>query len=176
MRRPKYLLLHGLYLSLYAFVKYLPFPFSDFLRYAVLRLVGTPTRSAYIADGVTIFFPWRVKIGQRCSLNQGVVIDGYGGVDLGDCVRIAAYVTINTADHEFSDPDRPIMEQGYLCAPVRIADDVWIGTHACINKGVTIGRGSVIGSGSVVTHDIPPDSVAAGVPCRVLRQRGCNAT
>ena len=54
---------------------------------------------------------------------------------------------------------------------VDIADDVWIGAGVKINKGVRIGAHSVIGAGSVVTRDIPGDSVAAGVPCRVLRGR-----
>ena len=55
------------------------------------------------------------------------------------------------------------------CAPVTIGDHCWIGGSVTICGGVTIGEGSVIGAGSVVTRDIPPNSVAAGVPCRVLR-------
>ncbi|SUG25694.1 galactoside O-acetyltransferase [Salmonella enterica subsp. arizonae] len=54
--------------------------------------------------------------------------------------------------------------------PVTIGNNVWIGSQVVINPGVTIGDNSVIGAGSVVTKDIPPDVVAAGVPCRVLRK------
>jgi acetyltransferase-like isoleucine patch superfamily enzyme len=164
-------LLHGIYLSIWACFKYLSFPFFNYLRYGVLRLFSANIRATYIADGVTIMFPWRVRIGRNSSLNQGCILDGYGGIDIGQGVRIAAYVTINTADHNFSDSSRPIMDQGYVCGPVHIEDDVWIGAHVCINKGVTIGRGSVIGSGSVVTKDIPSYSVAVGNPCRVIRER-----
>jgi acetyltransferase-like isoleucine patch superfamily enzyme len=163
--------LHGLYLGLYAFVKNLSFPFFNYLRYGVIRLFSRTVRATYVADGVLIVFPWRVRIGRNSSLNQGVIIDGFGGVNIGEGVRIAAYVTINTADHDFSDPGKCIMDQGYICGEVNIEDDVWIGSGVCINKGVTIGKGSVIGSGSVVTRDIPPYSVAAGVPCRVIKKR-----
>ena len=63
------------------------------------------------------------------------------------------------------------MDQGFVIAEVVIEDDVWIGSGVQINKGVRIGKGSIIGSGSVVTKDIPPYSVAAGVPCQVLKKR-----
>ena len=163
--------LHGIYLLLYGLVKYLSFPFTNYLRSGILRLFSSTIKTTHIADGVSIWFPWNVKIGRRSSLNQGVIIDGYGGVNIGEGVRIAPYVCINTADHEFDDPDKFIMEQGFVIAEVNIEDDVWIGVGSKINKGVRIGKGSVIGSGSVVTKDIPPYSVAVGVPCRVTRSR-----
>jgi acetyltransferase-like isoleucine patch superfamily enzyme len=128
-------------------------------------------RSTYISDGVMIWFPWRVTIREKSSLNQGVLIDGYGRVEIGKCVRIAAYSVINTADHNFSDAAKYIMDQGFICEEVVIEDDVWIGSHVCINKGTRIGKGSVIGSGSVVTKDIPPYSIAVGVPCQVIGKR-----
>ena len=164
-------MVHGLYFSLYAIFKNISFPFSNLFRFAVIRLFSPGIRSTYISDGVTIWFPWRVTIKENSSLNQGVIIDGYGGVSIGHGVRIAAYTVINTADHNFSDTTKLIMTQGYVCDEVTIEDDVWVGSHVCINKGVTVGRGSVIGSGSVVTRDIPPYSVAVGVPCQVIRKR-----
>ncbi len=172
MRSAANLLRHGAYLALYSLVKHFSFPMMNLARWAVLRLFGARIRSTYIADGVLIWFPWNVRIGRRSSLNQGVIIDGFGGVTIGDGVRIAAYAVINTADHAFDDPGRMICDQGFLVAPVVIEDDVWIGTGAVVGKGVRIGRGSVIGAGAVVTRDIPPGSVAVGVPCRVIRRRG----
>ena len=164
-------LLHGIYLTLYAPLKYMAFPLFNYLRFAVLKLFSKGIHATYISDGVQIWFPWRVTIGRRSSLNQGIWIDGFGGVSIGENVRIAAYTIINTADHDFSDSSRPIVEQGFVTAPVYIEDDVWIGSGTIINKGVRIGRGSVIGAGSVVLHDIPPQSVAVGSPCKVIRRR-----
>jgi acetyltransferase-like isoleucine patch superfamily enzyme len=112
-----------------------------------------------------------VKIGRRSSLNQGVIIDGYGGVNIGSSVRIASYTSINSTDHAFADADQLIVDQGFVSGEINIEDNVWIGSHCSINKGVLIGKGSVIGSGSVVTKDIPPYSVAAGVPCQVIKSR-----
>lgn len=59
--------------------------------------------------------------------------------------------------------------EGTKSAPVVIEDDVWVGAHCIILKGVTIGARSVIGAGSVVTKSIPADCVAAGNPCRVIK-------
>jgi acetyltransferase-like isoleucine patch superfamily enzyme len=171
MRSPSAYVLHGLYMALYAPFKYLSFPLANYARYGVLRLFRADLHTPAIADGVTIWFPWRVAIGRDSTLNQGVIVDGFGGVRIGKGVRIAAYTCINTADHDFTDRAIPIAKQGFLVAGVDIGDDVWIGAGVKINKGVRIGAHSVIGAGSVVTKDIPGDSVAAGVPCRVLRSR-----
>jgi acetyltransferase-like isoleucine patch superfamily enzyme len=164
-------ILHGLYTALYAPFKYLSLPFANYLRYAILKLFCADLRTTAIADGVTIWFPWRVAIGRDSTLNQGVIVDGFGGVHIGNGVRIAPYTCINTADHDFSNRAIPIAAQGFLVSQVNIEDDVWIGAGVKINKGVRIGAHSVIGAGSVVTRDIPGDTVAVGVPCRVLRSR-----
>ena len=76
------------------------------------------------------------------------------------------------ADHVFADPDKPIRLQGMKPGSIIIEDDVWVAGGAHINAGVTIGRGSIIGAGAVVTKDIPPMSVAVGVPAKVIKKRG----
>ena len=172
MRSLKNCILHGLYLGLYGFIKYLAIPFSEYLRYGVIRLFTSTIKSPAISDGVMIWFPWNVNIDKQVSLNQGVIIDGFGGVTIKEGARIAAYACINTADHQFDDKDKLIKDQGYVVSSVTIEEDVWIGMGVKINKGVVIGKGSVIGSGAVVTKDIPPYSIAAGVPCKVISQRG----
>jgi len=171
MRSFKNLFLHGLYFALYSLVKNLSFPFSNYLRYLVIRIFTSSIHTTYISEGVTIFFPWNVQIGKKSSLNAGVIIDGYGHVSIGKGVRIAAYTCINTADHAFDDLDTLIMDQGYITGEVIIEDNVWIGAGTKINKGISVGEGSVIGSGSVITRCIPSFSVAAGVPCRIIRPR-----
>lgn len=71
------------------------------------------------------------------------------------------------ATHPLDAAERRVRQYG---RPVRIGGDVWIGGGAIVCPGVTIGDRAVIGSGSVVTRDVPPDCVAAGNPCRVIRR------
>ena len=87
---------------------------------------------------------------------------------VGDNTMIGPNVTVATAGH----PILPeLREKGYQYnAPVRIGSNCWIGAGAVILPGVCIGDNSVIGAGSVVTGNIPPDVVAVGNPCRVLRE------
>ena len=106
--------------------------------------------------------------GVYANLNLTLVDDGE--IFVGDNVMFAPNVTIATAGHPV-DPDlRRRAAQFNL--PVRIGDNVWIGAGAVVLPGVNIGENSVIGAGSVVTKDIPPNVVAVGNPCRVLRPIG----
>jgi acetyltransferase-like isoleucine patch superfamily enzyme len=171
MKSPKNVLLHGFYLGLYGIFKYWSLPFCNYFRFAVLKLFTKKLQSAYISDGVTIWFPAGVSIGKNSSLNQGCNLYGLGGIEIGNNVRIACYSTIYSADHEFAEPDTAVNKQGYVLGKIIIEDDVWIGASVNINKGVTIGKGAVIGGGSVVTRDIPPYAVAAGNPARVIKYR-----
>jgi acetyltransferase-like isoleucine patch superfamily enzyme len=113
-----------------------------------------------------------ISIGNKTSINQYTVINGQGGVTIGDSVMVAAFVSMFAAHHNFDDPALPILEQGTSTkGGIKIEDDVWIGTHAVILDGVIIGRGSVIGAGTVVTKNVPPYSVVAGVPGKMVRSR-----
>ena len=171
MKSVKNLLIHGVYIGFYGLFKYMSIPFSNFLRYFVLKLFMKKLQSTYISDGVTIWFPYRVTIGKNSSLNQGCILSGLGGIEIGNNVRIACYTTIYSADHNFSKPDESIKEQGYSLSKIIIEDDVWIGASVNINKGVSIGKGAVIGAGAVVTRDIPPYAVAVGNPAKVIKYR-----
>ena len=78
---------------------------------------------------------------------------------------------ITDADHRFDDPTRPITWQGFASkGPTRLGDNVWLGENVVVTSGVTIGARSVIGANSVVTRDIPPGTIAAGAPAKVLRE------
>jgi len=76
------------------------------------------------------------------------------------------------SDHIYQDINTPIIKQGYNAKRVLIEDDVWVSSHCSVIKGVVIGRGSVIGAGAVVNKDVPPYSVACGVPIKVIKKRG----
>ncbi len=112
-----------------------------------------------------------VAIGDDSWIGPGSIVYGNGGVDIGSDVMIASHCVVNTASHHASRTDVPMNRQGMYCDPVLIDDDVWIGTAAVILQGVRIGRGSIIGAGAVVTCNIPPYSIAVGVPARVTACR-----
>jgi acetyltransferase-like isoleucine patch superfamily enzyme len=118
----------------------------------------------------------RISVGDDVSFNPGVIIYGHGGVNIGNKTRIAARSLIVSANHNFADPEIPIMNQGLTCKGVEIGTNVWIGAHVVIVDGVTIGDGCVIAAGSVVTRSMPSLSVVAGVPAKVINSRpaaGC---
>ena len=116
-----------------------------------------------------------VHIGPGTNITPGLIVnDGYSGLcRIGARVSIATNVTI-VVD---SNPNNSLLnEEPYVkrnlikTEAVVIEDDVWLGTNVVILPGVSIGRGSVIGAGAIVTRDIPPFSVAAGVPARIIRR------
>ncbi|MGB0722154.1 MAG: acyltransferase [Gammaproteobacteria bacterium] len=112
-----------------------------------------------------------INIGVNCSVNPFCVLLGYGGIDIGDNVRMAAGCSIIAFNHNFDDPTVPIAEQGNNFEGIRIEDDVWLGTGVRVLDGVVIGKGAVVGAGSVVTRSIPPGCVAVGVPAKVIKSR-----
>ena len=98
------------------------------------------------------------------------------GLTVGDNVKIGANVLLMDTDaHQIDYLQRREGRGPIGVAPITIEDDVWIGGHCIVLKGVTIGARSVIGAGSVVTKSIPADCIAAGNPCRVVRQLNNNA-
>ena len=119
-----------------------------------------------------------VRIGDRSRVQMNTMIVGYGPagdpsgqVTIGNDVLIAPNCMILAGNHGFADPEKPINQQPIVRKPIVIEDNVWIAGRCNITAGVTIGHGSVIGAGSVVTKDIPPMSVAAGVPAKVIKRR-----
>lgn len=108
----------------------------------------------------------RISIGDYCLVSPGVRISAEQSIRIGHNVMFAANVYISDSDwHGIYNRIRP-----FRCSkPVVIADNVWLGERVIVNKGVTIGENSVVGAGSVVTKDIPPNSIAAGNPARVIK-------
>lgn len=95
----------------------------------------------------------------------------HDSIKIGDHVKIGGCVLMTDTDaHPMDFMARRSSNEGTKSAPIVIEDDVWIGAHCVILKGVTIGARSIIGAGSVVTKSIPADCVAAGNPCRVIKK------
>jgi acetyltransferase-like isoleucine patch superfamily enzyme len=110
-----------------------------------------------------------IRIGRDCLISEFNVLRGQGGIVIGDRVYTSPLVQLMAVNHVFADPDRPFVEQGITAQGIVIEDDVWVGAGAIITDGVRIGRGAVVAAGAVVTQDVPPHSVAAGVPARVVK-------
>jgi acetyltransferase-like isoleucine patch superfamily enzyme len=112
----------------------------------------------------------RVRIGAGTFLNQGVMIAAQELVEIGEHCMLANGCFVSDAAHRYDDPDKPVPWQGFTSkGPTRIGANCWLGAHVVITSGVSVGERCVIGAGSVVTQDIPPFSIAAGAPARVLR-------
>ena len=162
----------GMFFTLYGLVKYLPPPVGDICRYAVLKIFTAAIHSWKVKDGVSVWFPEGVRIGRNVTINEQVFLDGYGGLEIGDDCRIAHGCSFISEDHIFEDPDTPIWQQGKRAGAIVLEQDVWLGCGVRVLRGVRIGRGSVIGAGAVVTSDVPPYSIAIGLPARVVGKRG----
>ena len=107
-----------------------------------------------------------IEVGENFYANVNLVILDCNRVTIGDNVLIGPNVGLHTAGHPLNIAQRT---QGLEYAlPITIGDNVWIGAGVNVVPGVRIGHNSVIGAGSVVTHDIPDNVVAAGIPCRVI--------
>ena len=111
-----------------------------------------------------------IKIGSESLIGEYSVIRGQGGVTIGDRVYTSPMTQIIAVNHVFDDPGRPFIEQGITAKGITIEDDVWLGSACVVTDGVRIGRGSVIAAGAVVVDDVPPHTVVAGVPARVIKQ------
>lgn len=118
---------------------------------------------AHIGEGI--------RIGNRSAVGAGSFLAGQGGIDIGDDVLMGPGVRILSENHTTRDATVPMRVQGVERRGVRIGNDCWLGAGVTVVDGVTIGMGTVIGAGAVVTSDIPPYSVAVGVPARVIRSR-----
>lgn len=138
----------------------------------------------------------KVALGQNVHINRGTIIEVAGGSTIeigahthvqaycnlyayaGTSIRIGQHVMIAPQcglfpyQHKVDDLDRAMERQGFVSkGDIVIEDDVWLGTGAKVMDGVRIGQGAIIGAGAVVTSDVPPFSIAVGVPARVIRTR-----
>jgi acetyltransferase-like isoleucine patch superfamily enzyme len=142
---------------------------SDGLRIGTRTNVGAYCR---LIVGTDIARPGNyIRIGDHCGIGEYSSVGGSGGVSIGKNTIIGQYFSAHPENHNFADVTRPIRDQGTTRKPIEIEDDCWLGARVTVLGGVTIGRGSVVAAGAVVTRDVPPYSVVAGIPARVVGSR-----
>ena len=130
-----------------------------------------------IDETFTLFPPFysdcgkNLTIGKHVFLNSGCKFQDQGGITIEDGTQIGHNVVLATLNHSLD----PAHRKDVIPAPIHIGRDVWIGANAVILPGVTIGDGAVIAAGAVVTKDVPENTVAGGVPARVIKTIGVDA-
>ena len=112
-----------------------------------------------------------LKIGNNSNIGRYSYIGCSGGIEIGNNVMLSPRVGMYAENHNFERTDIPIRDQGVTRSKIVIEDDCWLASNTIILAGVTIGRGSIIAAGSVINADIPPYSVVAGVPGKILLNR-----
>lgn len=106
-----------------------------------------------------------LRIGKRVFINAGCKFQDQGGITIGDDVLVGHNCVIATLNHA-TDPDR---RADMIPAPVTIGNKVWIGANVTILQGVTIGDGAIIAAGAVVCKDVPPRTIAGGIPAKLMK-------
>jgi acetyltransferase-like isoleucine patch superfamily enzyme len=151
-------------------------------------------RGVVFEDGVLVFHPENVEIGDDVYVGHGTMLKGYhrnrmvigsgtwigqqcffhaaGGIVIEDHVGIGPGVRILTSSHRLDDVEQPILHAPLDFAPVHVERDGDIGVGAILLPGVRLGRGAQVAAGAVVAHDVPPYAIVAGVPAKVVRMRG----
>lgn len=110
-------------------------------------------------------FGRHIRIGKNVFINSGVMFTDLGGITLEDNVLIGPRANLITVNH----PLDPGARRAVILSPVRIGKNAWIGAGATILPGVTVGENAVVAAGAVVSKDVPPDSVVAGIPAKVIK-------
>jgi maltose O-acetyltransferase len=135
----------------------------------ILRgLLGEVGTDAMVIAPLRCDYGWNVTLGDGAFLNYDVVILDCAPVRIGAGALVGPRVQLIAADHPRTPEGRATGLES--AAPVTVEAEAWVGAGAIVLPGVTVGRGSIVGAGSVVTRDVPDGVVAAGNPCRVLRE------
>ena len=131
------------------------------------ELVGAPVDESFVlmppfyATGGT-----NTRVGRNVFVNQNCTFYDLGGIDIGDDVMIGPNVSLITSSHPIEPAQR---RNGVIASPIVIEKNVWIAAGVTIIGGVTVGENAVVAAGSVVTRDVPPNTLVAGNPARVIR-------
>ena len=134
----------------------------------VRRYLGALGPRSTVSFGTRLLEPSRIRVGAGSSIPNTSVLDGRGGIAIGDDCLIGFESIILTSTHNSGSIELSMSEQGMYSAPVQIGDDVWTGCRVIVLPGVTIGDHAIVGAGSVVTKDVAAWAIVGGVPARFI--------
>jgi maltose O-acetyltransferase len=140
---------------------------SDPARTVLRKLLGGLGEGSAVRANFRCDYGFNISIGERCFLNFDCILLDCNRITIGNEVQLAPAVHLYTATHPLDASQRRAGFESAL--PISIEDGVWLGGGVIVCPGVTIGKNTVVGAGSVVTKDLPPNVVAVGNPCRVMR-------
>jgi putative colanic acid biosynthesis acetyltransferase WcaF len=136
-------------------------------RRMLLRLFGAQIgRGAHVQASVKIWAPWNLRMDDHSCLAADVDCYCVAPIRIGAHTTVSQYSYLCGASHDFTRPDMPL-----IFAPIIIEDQAWVCADCFVAMGVTIGQGAVVGARSNVTKDVPPWTVVAGNPARVIKPR-----
>lgn len=148
------------------FCSWTPKPLNPW-RLLWLRLFGAKIHGKpFVHQRARIAIPWNLTLQDRACLGDRANAYSLGKIEIGTGATVAQEVYLSTGTHDFTRSAIPL-----VTARIIIGDDAFLSARVFVMPGVTIGAGSIIGACSVVTKDVPPNVMAAGNPCRVLRPR-----
>jgi acetyltransferase-like isoleucine patch superfamily enzyme len=124
-----------------------------------------------IYPGVYLTHTYGIQSAHNLSINTGAILDGRGGIKLGDGVMIGPYAVITSSHHHSKQTEAAMHTLDHIMAPVIIEDDVWIGAHSFIRGGIRVGQGSVIAAGAVVVADVERYDIVGGNPAKTIGRR-----
>lgn len=130
--------------------------------------LGKTEETFFIEPPFRCDYGYNIEIGENFYSNYNLIILDCAKVSIGNNVLIGPNVAIYTAGHPLHFETRN--KELEFALPISIGNNVWIGGNVVINPGITIGNNAVIGSGSVLTNNIPANVIAAGNPCKVIRE------
>ncbi|XAS65619.1 sugar O-acetyltransferase [Pseudarthrobacter sp. So.54] len=132
------------------------------------KILGSMGTGAHFEPAFRCEFGYNISIGTNFYANFDCILLDGADITIGNNVLFGPRVSIYTTNHALDARERAA--GACYAKPVHIGNNVWVGGGVTINQGVTIGDNAVIGSGSVVTRDVPPNSLALGVPAKVIRK------
>lgn len=145
----------------------LPYDDQDAIRSAWSELTGRPAPDGFrLVPPVHCDHGLRLRVGAGVFINHGCTLNDMGGIEIGPDTMIGPNVSLLTSGHPTPVARR---RDGITIAPIRIGANVWIGAGAIVLGGVAVGDGAVVAAGAVVSRDVPPATLVAGVPARVVR-------